>query len=95
MDKLDLILKKLDDHDKLFNTLDSALKQQGDMLTQLISIVASTNQKVSDMQSQINLIDERTERFDAAQARQERILEKLSARSLEQETDIENLKRVK
>lgn len=73
-DKVDLILKRL-------ISIDNTLNQQGDMLTQLISIVAATNQKIDGIQS--------------GQIRQDKILESLALRSLEQETEIRDIKRVK
>jgi hypothetical protein len=87
-DKLDLILQKLVAIESVQKQQGNMLTQQGDMLTQLISIVASTNQKVSDLQSDISSLKE-------GQLRQDKILESLAMRSLEQETDIRDLKRIK
>ncbi|WP_067931245.1 hypothetical protein [Alicyclobacillus kakegawensis] len=80
-DKLDLILQKLE-------SIEAMQKQHGDMIAQLIGVVASTNQKVSDLQSDIAVLKD-------GQVRQDKILESLALRSLEQETELRELKRAK
>ncbi|MCL6576903.1 hypothetical protein [Kyrpidia sp.] len=94
-DKLDLILQKLDSIESKVSMMDERLlhvesiqKQHGDMITQLIGIVESTNQKVSDMQTDISALIE-------GQKRQDKIIESLALRSLEQETELREIKRAK
>lgn len=80
-DKLDLILERLD-------RIETEQKQQGDILVQLIGIVKATNEKVSDIKDAVSSLAK-------SQEKQDRILETLALRSLEQETEIREIKRIK
>jgi hypothetical protein len=82
------ILEQLKSLQSDVTSIKASQLQQGDMLAQLISIVGSTNQKVTGMQADIVELKE-------GQTRQDKILESLALRSLEQETDLRELKRAK
>jgi glycine cleavage system regulatory protein len=97
--KLDLIIEKLDNHEARFNTLESLLTQQGEMVTQLLKIVGATNAKVSNLEKSVDELkvgqarhEELLTQFAASQERQIRLIEQLSSRSVKQDKDIENLK---
>ena len=86
--RLDSIETRLQRHDKRFDSVEALLRSHGDLLTQLIAIVGVANEKVSEVQADLALIKE-------GQARQDRILESLAIRSLEQETELREIKRVR
>ncbi|GAX88772.1 hypothetical protein [Effusibacillus lacus] len=80
-DKLDLILERLD-------RIETEQKQQGDILIQLIGTVKATNEKVSDIKDAVSSLAK-------IQEKQDKILESLALRSLEQESEIREIKRIK
>lgn len=75
-------------HSKLLEDQARTLERHEDMLTQLISIVGSTNAMHTDLQSDV--VDLKT-----IQIRQDKVIETLALRSLEHETDIRYLKRAR
>jgi hypothetical protein len=87
-EKLDIILQKLESIESAQKQHSDLLQQQGDMITQLIGIVASTNQKVTTIESDMTAIK-------GGQFHQERILETLALRSMDQEGEIRHLKSAK
>lgn len=92
---LQQIMEKLTALQSDVTSIKSAQNQQGDMLTQLISIIASTNQKVVGLESTLDQIDARTRRIESGQARQEHALSSLALRSIEQENKIRDLQRAR
>ncbi|MEK4008366.1 hypothetical protein [Paenibacillus sp. FSL H3-0333] len=71
-----------------FDQQDKRLERIEDMLTSLIKIVGATNSKVDQISTDITSVKE-------GQVRQDRILESLAMRSLEQESELRELKRFK
>lgn len=61
--------------------------RQGDLLTQLLKITAATNSKMDDMAVILGKLAD-------GQERQDRILELLSSRSIEQESLLNDLRRL-
>ncbi|WP_019635600.1 hypothetical protein [Paenibacillus fonticola] len=86
--RLDGIDQRLDGIDHRFNGIDQRLDSHEGLITQLISVVKSTNEKVTVIQEELLELKE-------GQSRQDRILESLALHSLEQETIIRELKRIK
>ncbi|WP_234404850.1 hypothetical protein [Paenibacillus bouchesdurhonensis] len=86
--RLDGIDKRLDGIDKRLDGIDQRLDSHEGLITQLIGVVKSTNEKVTVMQEDLAELKE-------GQGRQDRILESLALHSLEQETIIRELKRIK
>lgn len=70
------------------NVVKTEQRQQGDLLIQLIGFVKSTNEKVTEIQYEVSAIVK-------IQEKQHKILETLALRSLEQETEIREIKRIK
>lgn len=62
--------------------------RQGDLLTQLLKITAATNSKMDDMAVILSKLAD-------GQDRQDRILELLSSRSIEQESLLNDLRRLR
>ena len=86
--RLDSGETRLQRHDQGFDSGETRLRSHGDLLTQLIASVGVANEKVSEVQADLALIKE-------GQARQDRILKSLALRSLEQETELREIKRVR
>lgn len=93
--KLDLIVEQL-------SGITKRLDSHEDRITQLIGIVRSTNEKITVIQADISVLKqdvsvlkEDMAELKTGQNRQERILETLPLHSLEQETIIRELKRIK
>ncbi|RIV26717.1 hypothetical protein D2Q93_04150 [Alicyclobacillaceae bacterium I2511] len=94
-DKLDLILQKLDGLGSRISSIETDItsinatqQQQGNLLTQLIDIVGSTNEKVSRFESKLDAVQ-------VEQDRQGKVLQSLAFRSLEQESEIRQIKQAK
>lgn len=86
--RLDGIDQRLDGIDHRLDGIDQRLDSHEGLITQLIGVVKSTNEKVTVMQEELAELKE-------GQSRQDRILESLALHSLEQETIIRELKRIK
>jgi hypothetical protein len=63
-----------------------------EMLTQLIKMVGTNNAKLDDMAADLKETKEAVTRIESNQERQDRILEMLSVRSIEQEANIKRLR---
>lgn len=93
----------LDELRKIHNGID----RHEQMITQLIGIVKSTNEKVAVLEVKMTSVEQKLTNVEhrlsnvehnvlevrKGQERQDRILEALAMRSLEQETDIREMKR--
>ncbi|EGL84261.1 hypothetical protein CathTA2_0181 [Caldalkalibacillus thermarum TA2.A1] len=118
IEKINLVVSE-----KLLQQIASEQQRQRELLTQLISIIKSTNVKVSHLDSKVSQLDSKMTQIDQkvselentvgeilklqkkqenllqqlsqGQERQDKILETLALRSLEQETEIREMKRIK
>lgn len=87
-DKLDLILSEL-------KNIKSEQERHGDLLHQLIKTVGASNTKLESTESNVQKLHAELSSLKQGQERQDKILESLAMRSLEQETELRDLKRVK
>lgn len=83
MDKLDLILSKLDKVDDRLSKVENRLDKLEEKIDKLEALTLDVHKIYGMMTS-----------FKESQDRQDKILEALALRSLEQETDIRELKRI-
>lgn len=107
--KMDLILSKIEGLENKFGGFESkfeglenevdTIKQeqlrQGDHIHQLIKIVGTTNSQLSEVKNDIEILKENQQTVIAIQQDQQKILERLSVRSISQEADIAELRRIK
>ncbi|RRJ67399.1 hypothetical protein EHV15_04635 [Paenibacillus oralis] len=98
--RLDAIDKRFDAIDNRLDSMDKRLDQQEGLLTQLIGVVKSTNEKVTVLQQDMEEIKGTVSGMKVAideqrtvNHRQDRIMESLAMRSLEQETRLRELQR--
>lgn len=94
-DKPDLVLRRLDSidalldrHDQRFDSMEALLRSHADLLTQLIASDGVANERISEIQTDLALINE-------GQAQRDRVLESPALRSLEQETELREIRRVR
>ncbi|PWA12061.1 hypothetical protein DCC39_07970 [Pueribacillus theae] len=87
-DKLDLILSEL-------KNIKSEQERHSDLLHQLIKTVGATNTKLESTESNVHRLHDELSSLKQGQERQDKILESLAMRSLEQETELRDLKRIK
>lgn len=112
MDKLDLILEKLESMDTRLDSMDTRLDSleqfnqvfqvKLDALDELKQVVYAlrhgqeeTNAKLDGLTLDVARVQVDVVTLKESQDRQNKILESLALRSLEQETDLRELKRVK
>lgn len=101
-DKLDLILSELKsikdnvaELNQRMSNMETKLQQHEDLLVQLIGIVKNTNEKITETQKEISALKDGQEAMLHIQKEQQKILERLSIRSIAQEADIAELRRIK
>jgi chromosome segregation ATPase len=80
--------QKYNNLDKQANSLDKKVESHGELLHQLIKIVGTTNSHLEELSEGISNVRE-------TQLEHEKILERLSLRSISQEADIAELRRIK
>jgi hypothetical protein len=86
--KIDLILKNLESMDKRTN-------HNEEMISTLIQIVGTTNSKVEELQTDVSLLLDNQKTIMQLQQDQQKILERLSIRSISHEADIAEIRRIK
>ena len=86
--KLDLIIGELHKLNGKVDQMQSHLVQNEQMTTQLIKMVSTNNAKLDDIAIDVRKLRDDYERHD-------RVLESLSMRSMEQETQIREIRRYK
>jgi hypothetical protein len=100
--KIDLILNKLESMDKRFEGMDKHFEDMDkrsnrneEMMSTLIQIVGTTNSKVEELQADVSLLLNNQKTIMQLQQDQQKILERLSIRSISQEADIAEIRRIK
>jgi chromosome segregation ATPase len=76
-------------------TMKDLLISQGDHIHQLIQIVGATNSRMNELANDVRQIKEDMVELKEVQQKQEKILERLAIRSISQEADIAELRRIK
>jgi chromosome segregation ATPase len=84
-DKLDLVLKEIQEIKKEIQGIKTEQKQQNDLTTQLIHIVSATNEKVSTIQKTLEQQEKHLKKLDGK-------FETLAIRSVEHEAEIRRWK---
>jgi hypothetical protein len=100
--KIDLILNKLESMDKRFEGMDKRFEgmdkrsdRNEEMISTLIQIVGTTNSKVEELQADVSLLLNNQKTIMQLQQDQQKILERLSIRSISHEADIAEIRRIK
>jgi hypothetical protein len=93
--KFDLILNKLESMDKRFEGMDKRSDRNEEMISTLIQIVGTTNSKVEELQADVSLLLNNQKTIMQLQQDQQKILERLSIRSISHEADIAEIRRIK
>jgi hypothetical protein len=91
----DLILNKLDSMDKRFEGMDKRSDRSEEMISTLIQIVGTTNSKVEELQTDVSLLLDNQKTIMQLQQDQQKIMERLSIRSISHEADIAEIRRIK
>jgi hypothetical protein len=86
--KIDLILNKLE-------SMDKRLDRNEEMISTLMQIVGTTNSKVEELQTDVSLLLDNQKTIMQLQQDQQKILERLSIRSISHEADIAEIRRIK
>ncbi|ADO57469.1 hypothetical protein [Paenibacillus polymyxa] len=92
---LNQILDKLQIMDDRIGTLENVQKSHGEHLQQLIQIVGTTNSKIEELTEDVSILKGNQQTMLQIQQEQQKILERLSVRSISQEADIAELRRIK
>lgn len=87
--------EKYQNIDKKIGDLDKKVDYQGDHLHQLIKIVGTTNAHLEELTGNLTDVKNDISEIKNTQQNQERVLERLSLRSISQEADINDLRRIK
>lgn len=86
--KLDLILEKLE-------AIETQQLSQGEHMGQLIQIVGTANMKLQELSEEVHQIKDDVGMLKSIQQEQQKILDRLAVRSISQEADIAELRRIK
>jgi hypothetical protein len=93
--KFDLILNNFESMDKRFEGMDKRSDRNEEMISTLIQIVGTTNSKVEELQADVSLLLNNQKTIMQLQQDQQKILERLSIRSISHEADIAEIRRIK
>jgi chromosome segregation ATPase len=93
--RLDGMDKRLDGMDKRFDGMDKRLDRNEEMISTLIQIVGTTHSKVEELQTDVSLLLDNQKTIMQMQQDQQKILERLSIRSISHEADIAEIRRIK
>jgi hypothetical protein len=75
--------------------MDQRFDRNEEMISTLIQIVGTTNSKVEEIQTDVSLLLDNQKTIMHLQQDQQKILERLSIRSISHEADIAEIRRIK
>ncbi|XID95730.1 hypothetical protein ACF3MZ_14920 [Paenibacillaceae bacterium WGS1546] len=109
LNKLDVVESRLDTVESRLDKLETAQQSHGELIRQLIKVVGATNAKLGETNAGVDTIEKKFDRVAVdvdilkenqlkimnLQQDQQKILERLSIRSVAHEADIAELRRIK